>query len=107
MIIWRLVASNNRVLGMSAATFPAMDAALTAVHQIREDAQVALIELVHVPTPGQDWTWRMLDDGGKLTALSPRSYKRRIDCHHALERFRVTAPQAVVDSTVGRRGRFW
>lgn len=49
----------------------------------------------------------MFDEGGELTALSPRSYKRRIDCHHALERFRMAAPEAVVDSAVGRRGRFW
>jgi uncharacterized protein YegP (UPF0339 family) len=104
-IVWRLVAPNNRVLATSAAGFSNADEVDLAVRRVRDGADAATLELVHVPD--RDWIWRMLDGDGVLTAISSRSYKRRIDCVRAADRFRVAAPHALVDSIVGRRGRFW
>ncbi|MEV0731036.1 DUF1508 domain-containing protein [Polymorphospora sp. NPDC050346] len=105
VIVWRLVASNNRVLGVSSSGFPALQDAMTAIRAVRDGVSAASIEVVHVPD--RDWTWRMYGNGDDVTAVSYRSYKRRIDCHRATERFLAAAPYAEVDPAVGRRGRFW
>lgn len=104
-IVWRLVAFNNRALGSSAGHFDSLPEALTAVREVREQVPAAAIDLVHVP--GRDWVWRMAGEDGAPAAESSRSYKRRIDCLRSIDRFRFAAPQADIDSTVGRRGRFW
>lgn len=105
VIIWRLVAANNRVLATSAAGFSTSDEVTLAVRRVREGVVAATLELVHVPD--RDWIWRMAGDDGEPTAVSSRSYKRRIDAVRAADRFRLAAPHAMVDSLVGRRGRFW
>ncbi|MEV0397888.1 YegP family protein [Polymorphospora rubra] len=105
VIVWRLVASNNRVLGVSATGFPAVQDAITAIRAVRDGTSTASIEVLHVPD--RDWTWRMHGGGDTVIAVSYRSYKRRIDCRRATERFAAAAPYAEVDPAVGRRGRFW
>jgi uncharacterized protein YegP (UPF0339 family) len=104
-IVWRLVAFNNRALGSSVSDFDSLAGALMAVREVRERVSVATIGLVHVP--GRDWVWRMVGDNGTPAAESSRSYKRRIDCLRSIDRFRLAAPRAAIDSSVGRRGRFW
>lgn len=104
-IVWRLVAANNRVLATSAGTFGTVDEVAAAVRRVRDQVPGAAVDLVH--EPDRDWIWRMAGEQGVPTAVSSRSYRRRIDCVRAINRFRLAAPDAVVDAVVGRRGRFW
>jgi uncharacterized protein YegP (UPF0339 family) len=115
LVQWRLLAGNNRVLGVSIQTFPEHASALAEVEIIRKYAADADYEVEHA-SAGQ-WWWRLSVPDPKSSdapplaeAASGRGFARRMDALLAVDRFRQRACDAEPDWSLavfrpGRRGR--
>jgi uncharacterized protein YegP (UPF0339 family) len=115
LVQWRLLAGNNRVLGVSIQTFADHSAALTEVEIIRKHGADADFEVDHL-SAGL-WWWRLtIPDPAVLAgpplagATSGRGFARRVDAVLAVDRFRQRAKDAEPDWSLavfqtGRRGR--
>ncbi|MER7009117.1 hypothetical protein ABT297_39575 [Dactylosporangium sp. NPDC000555] len=53
------------------------------------------------------WRWSISDAELGVLAVAAHGYELRTACEAAIERFVESAVAAVIDQTVGRRGRFW
>ena len=115
LVQWRLLAGNNRVLGVSVQAFPEHASALAEVRIVREHAKDADYEVEHA-SAGQ-WWWRLsVPDPASAgapplaAANSGRGFARRVDAMLAVDRFRERAGDAEPDWSLavfqpGRRGR--
>jgi uncharacterized protein YegP (UPF0339 family) len=115
LVQWRLLAGNNRVLGVSVQSFPEHASALAEVEVIRKHGAEAEFEVEHA-SAGQ-WWWRLtVPDPTSASApplagaTSGRGFARRVDAVLAVERFRQRAHDAEPDYSLavfqpGRRGR--
>ena len=115
LVQWRLLAGNNRVLGVSIQTFVDHAAALTEVDVIRKRSAEAEFEVEHLAAGL--WWWRLTisdpttpGEPPLARATSGRGFARRVDASLAVERFRARAKDAEPDWSLavfqtGRRGR--
>jgi hypothetical protein len=87
---WRLLGSNNRELGRSAASYPDAEAALDAIRVVRELVATGQAHIVHDPGSGL-WAWHLVDDE-VLVANSGRGFRHERECRYNLEQFRAEAP---------------
>jgi hypothetical protein len=106
-IRWRLLGGNNRVLGVSAGTFPDHGTALGDIHRITTHDADLEFEIEHVHNGLWWWSLRL---NGVRVANSARGFARRVDAAVSYRRFRQRAQVAETDSTLvvfqpGRRGR--
>lgn len=104
---WRLLGGNNRVLGVSATTFPDHGAALNEIHRITTHIDDLRFDIEHVHSGL--WWWSLRLNGARV-ASSARGFARRVDAAVSYRRFRQRAPEAETDPTLvvfqsGRRGR--
>jgi uncharacterized protein YegP (UPF0339 family) len=104
---WRLLGGNNRVLGVSASTFPDHGTALNDIHRITTQIADLDFEIEHVHSGL--WWWSLRSNGARV-ASSARGFARRVDAAVSYQRFRQRAPEAETDPTLvvfqpGRRGR--
>jgi hypothetical protein len=104
---WRLLAGNNRVLGISIRMLPDHSSALEEVGTVRARARDAVFDLERVPSGL--WSWRMRLGDIDL-ARSASGFLRRVDAVRSSERFQRSAAQASPDRVLavfesGRRGR--
>ncbi len=96
---WRLLGSNNRELGRSAASHPDAESALAAIEVVRALVRVGEAHIVHDPVTGL-WAWHLVD-GDTLVANSGRGFRHERECRYNLEQFRAEAPHApAADSAV-------
>lgn len=111
---WRLLGSNNRVLGISLRTTPDHLSALAEVETVRRYAKETDFQLIRVGSGL--WSWRMTFPAGKSAAgtvpvaTSSRTFPRQVDARLAAERFKLRVEEADVDRILivfhpGRRGR--
>ena len=115
LVQWRLLAGNNRVLGVSVQSFPEHASALAEVEVIRKHAADADFEVEHA-SAGQ-WWWRLSVADPTAAGAPPlaeatsgRGFARRVDAQLAVQRFRERAHDAEPDWSLavfqpGRRGR--
>jgi uncharacterized protein YegP (UPF0339 family) len=114
LVQWRLLAGNNRVLGISVQSFPEHASALAEVEIIREYGVDAEFEVER--TSAGQWWWLTVADPSSASApplagaTSGRGFARRVDALLAVERFRQRARDAEPDWSLavfqpGRRGR--
>ncbi|HEV3361448.1 MAG TPA: hypothetical protein VG247_31925 [Pseudonocardiaceae bacterium] len=115
LVQWRLLAGNNRVLGVSIQAFPEHASAFAEVEIIRKHGADADFEVEH--TSAGQWWWRLsVADPSSASApplagaTSGRGFARRVDALLAVERFRQRASDAEPDWSLavfqpGRRGR--
>jgi uncharacterized protein YegP (UPF0339 family) len=111
---WRLLAGNNRVVGLAAHVFGDLPDAISDIVVMREVA-VRVIEGTRRPATSRDesglWRWRLIDErAGRCVALAGQGFARRIDAQLAAVRFVNAAVRAKVDPGLavfqaGRRGR--
>jgi hypothetical protein len=111
---WRLLGSNNRVLGIALRTAPDHLSALAEVDTVRKYAKETDFQLIRVGSGS--WSWRLTfpastsASGSVPVATSPRTFPRQVDARLAAERFRLRVEEADVDRVLvvfhaGRRGR--
>ena len=104
---WRLLGGNNRVLGVSARTFPDHGTALSEIGRITTQIDDLEFEIEHVHSGL--WWWSLRLNGARV-ASSSRGFARRVDAAVSYRRFRQRAPEAETEPTLvvfqpGRRGR--
>jgi uncharacterized protein YegP (UPF0339 family) len=104
---WRLLGSNNRVLGVSPEPLRDHATAIDEVDLVRKRIGEAEFSIEHVHSGL--WWWRMTVDDTEV-ARSSRGFARRVDAVLAYGRFRQRVPEAETDLTLvvfqpGRRGR--
>jgi hypothetical protein len=102
---WRLLGSNNRVLGVSSGATRDHVSALAEVEIVREYVMETDFELRRVASGL--WSWRMVFTGRKSStgqsgpvATSSRNFPRQVDARLAAQRFRQRAQEADVDRTL-------
>jgi hypothetical protein len=111
---WRLLGSNNRVLGISLRTAPDHLSALAEVDTVRRYAHETDFHLIRLDSGS--WSWRMTfpastsTSGSAPVATSSRTFPRQVDARLAAERFKLRVAEADVDRLLvvfhpGRRGR--
>ena len=115
LVQWRLLAGNNRVLGVSVQSFPEHGSALADVEVIRKHGAEADYEVEHASAG--HWWWRLsvpdptsAEAPPLAGATSGRGFARRVDAVLAVQRFRARAMDAEPDWSLavfrpGRRGR--
>ncbi|MFC4046366.1 DUF1508 domain-containing protein [Dactylosporangium siamense] len=104
-MIWRLVGLNNRILGVSPGSFAGVQAAAEAVQNVRDRASAGSVAVARDAT--RRWRWSIVDAEFGVLAVASHGYELRITCEAAVQRFMESATSAVIDETLGRRGRFW
>jgi hypothetical protein len=110
---WRLLGSNNRVLGVSLQPTPDHMSALAEVETVRKYAMETGFQLLRVASGL--WSWQMtfpatLTTDSAPVATSSRNFPRQVDARLAAQRFKQRVQEAEVDRTLavfnpGRRGR--
>jgi hypothetical protein len=110
---WRLLGSNNRVLGVSLRPAPDHMSALAEVETVRKYAMETDFQLLRVASGL--WSWQMTFPATPATdsapvATSSRNFPRQVDARLAAQRFKLRVQEAEVDRTLtvfhpGRRGR--
>lgn len=104
-IIWVLVSSNNRPLGLATSYREAYADSRESVLELKANRNRIVPVETTVELTGQ-WTWRVELDGVAL-AKSSRSYLRARESQYNLQRFLEAVPDAEVVAGVRsvRRGR--
>src|SRR5262249_30097921 len=112
---WRLLGSNNRVLGVSLDAAPDHPTALAEVEIVRKYVTQTDFELQRVASGL--WSWQMRfpevlpgEDRSGPVATSARTFPRQVDARLAAERFLLRAQEADIDRALavfntGRRAR--
>ncbi|MER7276890.1 hypothetical protein ABT369_20845 [Dactylosporangium sp. NPDC000244] len=104
-MIWRLVGANNRILGVSPVSFAGVQAAAEAAQHVRSRAAAGTVAVARDVT--RRWRWSITDAELGVLAVAAHGYELRTTCEAATRRFMDSATSAVIDETLGRRGRFW
>jgi len=81
---WRLMAPNNRELGRGGGPFPSADACLEALRRMQVPPEPPSFVLARDFT-GVLWRWELVYPAA--SAVSSRSYQRRLACLQAATRF--------------------
>ncbi|MFJ8582577.1 hypothetical protein [Micromonospora sp. NPDC093277] len=107
LIAWRLLAGNNRVLGVSVHQFRALELAVASIERVHREVERG--EFVVERQVGGLWWWD-LAAGATPIARSAQGFARRVDARLAASRFRENATIADVEQGLsvfgaGRRGR--
>jgi hypothetical protein len=88
---WRLLSSNNRELGRSAAAHVSESGCLAAITVMQGSASVC-VPSVNARSSGQ-WWWH-LDLCGARVAVAGRVYQRQRECRYNLDQFMLALPDA-------------
>ncbi|MFF5175907.1 hypothetical protein ACFY3U_25235 [Micromonospora sp. NPDC000089] len=107
LIAWRLLAGNNRVLGVSSHRYRALEQAVAAIRHVHHAVERG--EFAIERQAGGLWWWDLTARSGPL-AHSPQGFARRVDARLAADRFRSNATVAEIEQGLslfesGRRGR--
>ncbi|MCX4971859.1 DUF1508 domain-containing protein [Streptomyces sp. NBC_00620] len=86
--LWRLTATNGRVIAVAAMTYRSYGECRTAFEQLCADVG-ELPGGVHHTSEGNGWVWRLRDRSGGAVAVSSRAYERHSTCQAAYDRFRA------------------
>jgi hypothetical protein len=94
--LWRLLSSNNRELGRSAATFLDLDAAVESVDRVRHALSCSELFTVRVSAPAR-WRWELhLEDA--VVACGSRTYQRLRECQSSADGFRACLTDAAIQA---------
>ncbi|MFJ6568091.1 DUF1508 domain-containing protein [Streptomyces sp. NPDC091292] len=85
---WRLIATNGRVIAVSAQTYRDFAECRAALERLSREV-ADLPGAVHHTSEGNGWVWRLRDPAGGALAVSSRAYERHSTCQAAYERFRA------------------
>ncbi|MFF4897124.1 DUF1508 domain-containing protein [Streptomyces sp. NPDC001068] len=85
--LWRLTATNGRVIAVAALTYRSHEECRTAFERMCAEV-LGLPGGVHHTSEGNGWVWRLRDHSGGALAVSSRAYERHSTCQAAYERFR-------------------
>lgn len=91
---WRLMASNNRRLASSLASFATRPYAVDAITLLKSDV-TGLQQVVLTNPHDGSWGWRV-ERAGVPVAVCPHWYERERDCRGGVERFVEAVPRAQV-----------
>ena len=91
---WRLMASNNRRLASSIASFATRPYAVDAITLLKSD--VAALQAIVLTNPHDgSWGWRVEREGAPV-AVCPHWYERERDCRGGVDRFVEALPKAQI-----------
>jgi hypothetical protein len=91
---WRLMASNNRGLASSFATFSSRVLAVAAIRHLQLGRELILVHVTTEPNSGT-WRWRAEIDG-VVVAVCPHWYERERDCRAGFAKFATAVAPAQV-----------
>jgi hypothetical protein len=91
---WRLMASNNRRLASSIASFASRPFVVDAITQLKTDLATLKPHVLTNPHNGS-WGWRVERDGVPV-AVCPHWYERERDCRSGVARFVDAVPRAQI-----------
>ncbi|WP_328501835.1 DUF1508 domain-containing protein [Streptomyces sp. NBC_00457] len=86
--LWRLTATNGRVVAVAALTYRSYAECRAAFEEMCAGV-AGLPGGVHHTSEGNGWVWRLREPAGGALAVSSRSYERHSTCQAAYERFRA------------------
>ncbi|MEU0964711.1 DUF1508 domain-containing protein [Streptomyces sp. NPDC005917] len=86
--LWRLTATNGRVIAVAAVTYRNYADCREAFEQMCARVE-GLPGGVHHTSEGNGWVWRLRDPADGTLAVSSRAYERHSTCQAAYERFRA------------------
>jgi hypothetical protein len=92
---WRLLGANNRELGRGPALFADLESCQAAVRELAAHIAAATPGITSDADRTGAWNWR-LELGGRVVAVSWRSYLRHRECTYSLAHFIDAVPNADV-----------
>jgi len=121
---WRLLAGNNRILGVAVREHGGLAPAVAEIAAVQDALRADTARITVDRTDTGQWRWSLIGDGclphrrtsgpradpDFVLARSPQRFARRVDARHAALRFAAAAATAAVEPGLavfepGRRGR--
>lgn len=99
--IWRLLASNGRILATAGESYVHKHDCVHGINLVKGTTSVTQYETYQ--DSANHWRWRLVATNGQIIAVSSESYWNRSDCEHAVRLVVSTnAATPVEDLTLSR-----